>query len=126
MFQVSNFKIFKRKAFYVKSAFISVIHIFIFLVLFTHSASSQEYNYEVFPNPFRGRVEFTYQLYSAAHVSLQIFNESGQEVAKLVDGSLSPGYHTTSWDASGYKSGIYIYRIKIGNRVYSNKLILLE
>jgi hypothetical protein len=77
------------------------------------------------PNPFKSTVEFTYVLHSSSQVSLLIFNELGQEVAKLIDG-FHPGTHSVSWDAEGNIPGIYFYRITIGDKVYSGKLILSD
>jgi aminopeptidase N len=78
------------------------------------------------PNPFTSTVEFSYTVPSPSHVGLLIFNELGQEVAKLADGFFTSGTHTLSWDAEGNRPGIYFYRIKLGDRVQSGKLVLSE
>jgi len=74
-------------------------------------------------------------------VSLKIYNLVGQEVAKLVSEELNSGTYTYSWNASGFSSGVYFYRLatnprfaanspkgSFGNKgfVQSRKLVLLK
>ena len=44
-------------------------------------------------------------------VSLKIYNMLGQEVASLVDGDKSAGYHQEMWDGTRCASGVYVYQI---------------
>ena len=46
-------------------------------------------------------------------VSLKIYDALGKEVATLVNSDLSPGRYKYQFDASGFKSGIYFYRIAV-------------
>jgi aminopeptidase N len=80
----------------------------------------------VVPNPFKNKVEFKFELRSNSYVSLLIFNELGQEVANLTDGIITPGTHSISWDAKGFRTGMYFYRFKSGEGEYTGKLILAE
>jgi len=68
-----------------------------------------------YPNPFNPSTEIRYQLPNAGHVSLVIFNITGQTIRTLVDEPKLAGYHSILWDGrdgSGDEvaSGIYIYR----------------
>jgi len=44
-------------------------------------------------------------------VSLTIFNSLGEEVIKIVKGTLTPGNHIINFDAGNLSSGIYIYKL---------------
>jgi hypothetical protein len=65
-----------------------------------------------YPNPFNGSTTITYQLPISGEVELSIFNLLGQKVTTLAAGIQPAGYHQVTWNAEGFHSGIYIYRIE--------------
>ena len=68
-----------------------------------------------YPNPFNPTTAINYQLPEDAHVTLEIYNTLGQQVATLVDGFVEAGNHRVSWNAIDMPAGVYIYRIQAGN-----------
>ena len=67
-----------------------------------------------YPNPFNPSTLIPYQLPTAGHVRLEVFNLLGQRVATLVDAERSAGAHTAQWDATDASSravgaGVYIF-----------------
>ncbi len=81
---------------------------------------------ENYPNPFNAQTNITFELPSDSDVSLEIYNIIGQRVAELVDGNLSAGRHTVSWDASDAASGVYFYKLTAGEKVVTKKMNLLK
>jgi hypothetical protein len=83
-----------------------------------------------YPNPFNPLTKINYQLPKTSEVKLSIYNILGQNVANLVSGKQKAGYYQVEWDASGYASGIYFYRLSAENRTQSvmqtRKLLLLK
>ncbi|MGD0337224.1 MAG: glycoside hydrolase family 9 protein [Bacteroidota bacterium] len=79
-----------------------------------------------FPNPFNPSTTISFSLPHPVHVELKIFNILGQVVATLVDQNYSPGYYSFKWNASGFASGVYYYRIEAGGFVETKKLVLLR
>jgi len=77
-----------------------------------------------YPNPFNPETSISYSLPVDARVSLSVFNTLGQEVAHLVDGQVPAGVHSVKWNASGFASGVYFYRITAGDFVETKRLIL--
>jgi outer membrane protein assembly factor BamB len=79
-----------------------------------------------YPNPFNPVTMINYQLPTNSDVELSIFNPLGQKLAILVNKRLQAGHHQVYWDASGFSSGIYYYRIKAGDFQDVKKMILLR
>ena len=57
---------------------------------------------------------------------LKIYNSLGQEVAQLVSEEMKAGVYTTQWNASGFSSGVYYYRLTAGKLAETKKLVLLK
>ena len=71
-----------------------------------------------FPNPFNPVTALKYALPLSADVLLVIYDVSGREVTRLVDGIQPPGDHQVQWagkDQSGLNvsSGTYIARLLV-------------
>ncbi len=79
-----------------------------------------------YPNPFNATTTISYQLPAASRVNLDIYNVLGQRVTTLVNGNIEAGYHSVNWDASNYSSGIYFYKLSVGNRVFTKRMTLLK
>ncbi len=79
-----------------------------------------------YPNPFNPTTNIEYQLPVESRVSVTLFNMLGQEVATLVNEDQKAGYRSVQWNANGFASGVYVYRIQAGNFVASKKLVLLK
>ncbi|KAA0227807.1 DUF4331 domain-containing protein [candidate division KSB1 bacterium] len=78
-----------------------------------------------YPNPFNPATQIQYHVAKTNNVRVKIFNSLGQEVATLVDKAHQPGTYTVSWDAKGFASGTYYYRLEVGNEVVSAKRAVL-
>jgi flagellar hook assembly protein FlgD len=59
-------------------------------------------------------------------VELSIYNLLGQKVVTLVSEKQRAGYHQVEWDASGFASGIYYYKVEAGEYQDVKKMILLR
>ena len=91
--------------------------------------SSQIENYNLFqnfPNPFNPLTNISYSLPHSGNIRLIIYNLLGEEIAHLVEGRQSAGYHSISWNASNVASGIYFYRLQAGDFVQTRKMVLLK
>jgi hypothetical protein len=79
-----------------------------------------------YPNPFNPTTVITYQLLSHGYTTLKVYDVLGREVATLVDGEKTAGIHTVSLDASRLSSGVFLYRLKIGDFSDVKKMILIK
>jgi len=79
-----------------------------------------------YPNPFNPETTIRFSVPQTAQTVLAVFDMSGRQVATLVNGSLSAGYHQAVWNASDMTSGLYIYRLTSGDLTASGKMILTK
>jgi len=64
------------------------------------------------PNPFNPVTSIFFTLPHECAIELTVYNVGGTKIATLADGVLSAGEHSVVWDASGFPSGVYFYRLK--------------
>ncbi len=79
-----------------------------------------------YPNPFNPSTKIQFSLPKATYVTLNIYNTLGQEVAQLLSQQMSVGTYTAEWNATGFASGIYYYRLETGSFVETKKLVFLR
>jgi hypothetical protein len=65
-----------------------------------------------YPNPFNPSTYFSFDIPSNAYVSLKVFDLLGREVASLISEKMNAGTYTHQWNASGFPSGVYFYRLQ--------------
>jgi hypothetical protein len=59
-------------------------------------------------------------------VKLEVFDALGREVATLVNGEKAAGSHIVTFDASGFPSGIYYYRLQAGGYTLTRAMLLIR
>jgi len=79
-----------------------------------------------YPNPFNPTTKIRYELPKRTKVRLRIYDLLSREVATLVDQEKPAGSYEVRWDASGFASGVYFYRLQAGGFVETKKLVLLK
>ncbi|MBS1516888.1 MAG: T9SS type A sorting domain-containing protein [Bacteroidetes bacterium] len=79
-----------------------------------------------YPNPFNPSTKISFSIPVSGVVSLKIYDISGKEVAELINGELTAGFHTVSFNANGLTSGIYFYRLTSGNFTKVMKMSLIK
>ncbi len=79
-----------------------------------------------YPNPFNPLTTILFGLPSKAFVSLKIFDVTGREVASVISDELSAGNYSRQWNASGFSSGMYFYRLQAGAFTETKKLLLVR
>ena len=79
-----------------------------------------------YPNPFNATTNIAFELPRAMHVSLRIFDITGREAARLVDGFQNSGPHTVQWNAAAHASGIYFVALDAAGNCHVRKITLLK
>jgi hypothetical protein len=78
------------------------------------------------PNPFNDQTIIRYQLLEKSHISLDLYTVTGRRVASLVNGTKDAGTYDVIFQAEGFESGVYFYRIQTKNSSHTKRLIILE
>jgi len=78
------------------------------------------------PNPCNPTTRISYVLPTDDFVKLSVYNVAGEQVDRLVWELQSAGEHAVEWSPRGLPSGIYFYRIEVGDFAESRKLVLIK
>ncbi len=88
-----------------------------------------------YPNPFNPSTTIGYTVpgIGSRHeaignrwVQLGVYDILGCEVATLVNEMRDPGTYTVTWNAIGMASGVYLYRLQVGDYIKTRKALLLK
>ena len=82
--------------------------------------------HSIYPNPFNPVTNIVYGIPEYVRVQIVVFNLNGKQVGMLINDFQDPGYHSVSWEASSYPSGIYFIRMISGKSVQTQKLMLVK
>jgi hypothetical protein len=89
--------------------------------------------YQNYPNPFNPitKIEFDIGSSEPQEVKLKIYNILGQVVRTLVNESLDAGHHSVEWNATDdgggrVATGVYLYRLEVGDNAQTKKMLLLK
>jgi len=91
--------------------------------------SNFPYNYNIFstyPNPFNPIININYELPENVTINIQVYDINGNYVTRLINTFQIAGYHTISWNASSYPSGVYCITMKSGGFIQTQKVVLLK
>nr|HPN39168.1 T9SS type A sorting domain-containing protein [Melioribacteraceae bacterium] len=86
-------------------------------------------NYELFqnyPNPFNPVTKIKFSLPKTTKVNLTVYNALGELVNVLIDENFEPGYFEYLFNASGFASGVYFYRLKTPEIDIVKKMMILK
>ncbi len=81
-------------------------------------------NAAIYPNPISRTTTFAFTLSQSAFTSLKIYNALGKEVATLINQRLLAGDQKVEFNASDLPSGVYYYRLQIGDYFYTKSVIV--
>jgi photosystem II stability/assembly factor-like uncharacterized protein len=86
--------------------------------------------YQNYPNPFNPNTKIRFDIppgiSRGAFVQVEIYDISGKRVSTLINKQMSPGTYEVEWNALGYSSGVYFYRITAGEYTGTKKMIIVK
>ncbi len=79
-----------------------------------------------YPNPFRSEATIAYAVSKPSRVRLTVYDVLGRKVATLVDEEQGAGRRKATLRAGGLASGVYVFRLRIGDHVETGRLVLVR
>ncbi|MGA2623721.1 MAG: YCF48-related protein [Bacteroidota bacterium] len=71
--------------------------------------------FQNYPNPFNPSSTISYSLPQKSFVTLKLYDILGREMRTLVNAEQEPGNYSRIVDANDLPSGVYFYRLQVGN-----------
>jgi hypothetical protein len=87
----------------------------------THYELTQNY-----PNPFNPVTTIQFALPEAGYCSLTIYDMLGSKIRVLINENLPAGRYNARFNGTDYASGTYIYELKVNDKRFTKKMILLK
>ncbi len=66
-----------------------------------------------YPNPFNPATKIRYSITSAGKVNITVYDILGNRVSELVNAEQNAGTYEAGFDASGFATGIYMYKMTV-------------
>lgn len=89
------------------------------------------YSKDGYDAPYCPRTTFTVEVPDTLQVLLTVYNVEGTAVATPLDSMMAPGTHHIEWegrtdDSTLAPSGVYFYRLQIGDSTLVRKMVLMR
>ena len=78
------------------------------------------------PNSFNPTTTIQFDLPEDINVLLEVYDISGRLVDELNNRTMQAGYHSITWNATMYSSGIYFVKLHAGSFHHTQKLMLVK
>lgn len=79
-----------------------------------------------YPNPFNPTTNIKLHIPESGLVRLVVFDVTGREVAELVNETLNAGEYKVDFNASGFTSGVYFYKLQTKSFTEVKKMTLIK
>ncbi|MEJ5306547.1 MAG: T9SS type A sorting domain-containing protein [Ignavibacteria bacterium] len=82
-----------------------------------------------YPNPFNPSTKITWQSPVSGYTTLKVYDVLGNEVATLVNEYINAGSYEVEFNAGqtrNLSSGVYFYKLQVGEFVQTKKMILIK
>ena len=81
---------------------------------------------QAYPNPFNPATNIQFDLPEDTDVLLEVYDISGRIIEELHNSTMQAGYHSITWNATMYSSGIYFVKLHAGSFHHTQKLMLVK
>ncbi len=91
-----------------------------------HAPDFNRLSMKVFPNPAGDLTNISFQIEHPVKVSINLTNQTGQEIMTLFKGEVSAGLHNFELNTSELQSGIYFLRLQNAQGIHIEKLSVVH
>jgi len=79
-----------------------------------------------YPNPFNPVTNFEYELSENSHVEIIVYDMLGTQISELRNEHQSAGIYQMTWNAGSSPTGVYFIKLKAGNEISFQKVLLVK
>ncbi|MBK8553856.1 MAG: Cys-Gln thioester bond-forming surface protein [Ignavibacteria bacterium] len=79
-----------------------------------------------YPNPFNPSTKINFSMAKEGNVSIKVFDNTGKQVATLLNEFRSSGFYTIDFNAANLTSGIYFYKMETSGVTKVMKMTLIK
>lgn len=79
-----------------------------------------------YPNPFNNSTRINVSIPESGLLSIKVYNVIGEEISEIVNGYFQSGSHSFYFNSNELSSGVYLLRMKIGEKYLSHKIVLMK
>jgi hypothetical protein len=79
-----------------------------------------------YPNPFNPSTRIGFSLPEDGIVSLTIYDITGKEVKRIIEGFKMKGKYSVDFDAGQLSGGVYFYELSAGSFTQTKKMVLVK
>ncbi len=79
-----------------------------------------------YPNPFNPVTNIEFAVPKSSMVKLVIYDIGGRIVETIVNRELSAGTYKADWNASGFSSGVYFYKLESNGFTDTKKMMIIK
>ena len=84
-----------------------------------------------YPNPFNPSTSISFSLAKTGHVTLDIYNITGQKVRTLVDEEKAVGFYSVNWNGldnqnQAVAAGVYFFQLQSAAKMETRKMIIIK
>ncbi len=80
----------------------------------------------MYPNPFNSSLTVNYSLFESGDVQIGLYSIVGRLIKHAIQNSLSVGSQLITIDAKNLAAGIYVVRVRKGEKIQLNKVVLMK
>jgi hypothetical protein len=84
-----------------------------------------------YPNPFNPSTTISFRMKAAEKVSLTVYDVMGRQVRTLLNNEMNQGTHMIIWNGRSnngeqVSSGVYFYTLRVGEKLFTKKMMLMK
>ncbi len=79
-----------------------------------------------YPNPFNPSTVISFSLPKASDVTIEVYSAIGTLIKTLATGSYPAGNHSIRFNAGNLSSGVYFYKLRVGDFTQTKSMILVK
>ena len=80
----------------------------------------------VYPNPFNPSATISFDIPEISTVELNVYDVKGSLIETLLKDTMKPGKHRYTWEPQGLPSGVYLVKLKAGNKSFTQKITYIK